>query len=63
MPTTNTLTGTVAHAGSGASVLPMMAPVAKITAAFAPARACAVASRKTLERVILSMAGVGINFF
>src|SRR3984885_6849827 len=35
---------------SGASVAPMIEPVAKITAELAPVNACAAASRRTLDR-------------
>jgi len=49
-PSTYIETGTVASETLGANVAPTMAPVAKITAEFAPVSACAAASRITLER-------------
>jgi hypothetical protein len=40
----------------GARVAPMIEPVAKITAEFAPVSACAAASRTTLDRTRASSA-------
>src|ERR1700712_1399980 len=55
-PSTYIESGTVASDISGASVAPTIEPVAKITAEFAPVRACAAASRTTLERARASLA-------
>src|ERR1700694_4490942 len=56
IPTTYIESGTVASEISGASVAPIIEPVAKITAEFAPVSACAAASRTTLDRARASLA-------
>ena len=60
-PTTYMLIGSVANDTSGASCDPMIAPVATITVAFAPASACAIASRSTLARVRRSKPTTGTD--
>src|ERR1700752_5075774 len=55
-PATYIEIGTVASETLGASVAPMIEPVAKITAEFAPVSACAAASRTTLARARASLA-------
>src|ERR1700736_2809628 len=50
IPTTYIDSGTVASDIDGAKVAPMIEPVAKITAEFAPVSACAAARRITLDR-------------
>ncbi len=55
-PITNIDNGSVASAGLGASVTPTIEPVAKMTAALAPASACAIARRSTLPRARASPA-------
>jgi hypothetical protein len=49
-PSTYIEIGTVARETVGANVAPTIAPVAKMTAEFAPVSACAAASRSTLAR-------------
>jgi hypothetical protein len=49
IPTIMTLMGSVAKAGSGASVAPAMPPVATITLTLAPASACATANTTALR--------------
>src|SRR4051794_41812517 len=56
MPSTYIDSGTVASETSGASVAPMIEPVAKMTAELAPVSACAAASRTTLPRARASPA-------
>src|SRR5215475_526052 len=56
MPSTYSESGTVASEMFGASVAPMIEPVAKITAPFAPVSACAAASRTTLALTRASLA-------
>src|SRR5262249_21702519 len=56
MPTTYIESGTVASETDGASVAPMIEPVAKITAEFAPVITCAAASRTTLDLTRASLA-------
>lgn len=61
MPTTKIEIGSVAKACAGASVLPMIAPVAKITTEFAPA--WATANRATLPNLgDLSPGDLGESF-
>src|SRR5450755_4734939 len=50
IPTTYIDSGTVASEIDGAKVAPMIEPVAKMTAEFAPVSACAAARRITLDR-------------
>jgi hypothetical protein len=62
-PTTYIEIGTVANETSGAIVAPTIAPVAKITAEFAPVNACAAASRTTfaLTRASLVISSVAVR--
>jgi hypothetical protein len=55
-PSTYIDRGTVASEMFGASVAPMIEPVAKITAELAPVSACAAASRTTLALTRASLA-------
>src|SRR5690242_4992511 len=61
-PTTYIDSGTVASDMLGASVAPTIDPVAKMTAELAPVRACAAASRATLERARASPAVSSVTF-